>query len=66
MVGPGFRMVYDKYKANPDAGAKHLMQKIREGGSGVWGQVPMPPQTELSAADTETIVKWLLAGAPDK
>lgn len=66
VVGPGFRMVYDKYKANPDAGAKHLMQKIREGGSGVWGQVPMPPQTELSAADTETIVKWLLAGAPDK
>ncbi|WP_240095823.1 c-type cytochrome [Thermomonas flagellata] len=66
VVGPGFRMVYEKYKADPEAASKHLHQKIHEGGSGVWGQVPMPPQPNLSAGDLDTIVKWLLAGAPDK
>jgi cytochrome c len=66
ILGPAFRAVTDKYKADPEAGSKHLHQKIREGGSGVWGQIPMPPQPALSDADLDTIVKWLLAGAPDK
>ena len=66
VVGPGFREVAAKYKADPEAGSKHLHQKIREGGSGVWGQIPMPPQPGLSDADLDTIVKWVIAGAPDK
>ena len=66
ILGPSFRAVTDKYKADPEAGSKHLHQKIREGGSGVWGQIPMPPQPALSDADLDTVVKWLLAGAPDK
>jgi cytochrome c len=66
ILGPAFRAVADKYKADPEAGSKPLHQKIREGGSGVWGQIPMPPQPALSDADLDTVVKWLLAGAPDK
>ena len=66
IIGPAFHAVGEKYKADPEAGSKHLHQKIREGGAGVWGQIPMPPQPALSDADLDTVVKWVLAGAPDK
>ena len=65
IVGPAFRSVADKYRDNADAAAL-LTKKIREGGSGVWGTVPMPPQTDASDADLATIAKWLLALPTEK
>lgn len=58
IVGPAFRSVADKYRDNADARAQ-LIRKIRDGGSGAWGTVPMPPQTEPSDADLATVVEWL-------
>lgn len=59
-VGPSYREVAAKYKG--DAGAiDTLVTKVQAGGSGVWGQIPMPPQSMLSADEVETLVKWVLA-----
>ncbi|NDE32640.1 MAG: cytochrome C', partial [Betaproteobacteria bacterium] len=45
-----------------DAGAaKNLAQKIQKGGVGVWGQIPMPANPQVSAAEAETLAKWILA-----
>ena len=65
IVGPAFRAVADKYRGNADASA-HLTKKIRDGGSGVWGTVPMPPQSDPSDTDVATIVKWLLTLPTEK
>ncbi|MEO7031571.1 MAG: c-type cytochrome [Herbaspirillum sp.] len=62
IVGPGFTDVAKKYSGNPDAEAK-LLAKIRNGGSGVWGDVPMPAQKQVPEKDLATIVKWILSGA---
>lgn len=65
LVGPSYQDVAAKYK--DDAGARaHLTQKIKAGGSGVWGPVPMPPNPTLSDADVQVLVDWVLAGAPDQ
>jgi S-disulfanyl-L-cysteine oxidoreductase SoxD len=62
IVGPGFADVAARYKGKAGAEAQ-LMAKIRHGGSGNWGDTPMPPQAEVSDADLKTIVDWVLAGA---
>lgn len=65
IVGPAFRSVAAKYKG--DAGAEQrLLKKVRAGGSGVWGSIPMPPQTGPSDAELTAIIQWVLAGAPEK
>jgi cytochrome c len=61
IVGPGFREVAQKYGDRPD-GAAYLTGKIRSGGSGLWGAIPMPPQA-LGEADAALIAKWLAGGA---
>jgi cytochrome c len=61
VVGPALRDVARKYAARPDAAA-YLAQKISAGGSGIWGAIPMPPQT-LPADDVKTLAQWLSAGA---
>lgn len=59
VVGPAFREVAARYKS--DAGAAvSLAKKVKEGGQGVWGQVPMPPNPGLSDADLKLIVEWVL------
>lgn len=64
LVGPAFRAVAEKYQG--DAGARaHLLEKIRAGGSGVWGVVPMPPQPGLSDEELATVTDWILAGAAE-
>ncbi len=40
---------------------KKLAEKIQKGGSGVWGPVPMPPNTQVSPAEAETLAKWVLS-----
>ena len=59
VVGPSFREVAARYTG--DAGAtQRLAAKIRAGGQGVWGNVPMPPNAGLSEADAQTLASWVL------
>jgi len=62
IVGPGYSQVAERYKGKPGAEAQ-LIDKIRKGGSGNWGAVPMPPQAQVSDQDLKTIVHWILNGA---
>jgi cytochrome c len=62
IVGPAFRDVGAKYAKDPKAEAA-LAAKVKQGGVGAWGQVPMPPQPQVKDADTQTIVRWILGGA---
>ncbi|HEY1611528.1 MAG TPA: c-type cytochrome [Paraburkholderia sp.] len=63
LVGPSFQQIAARYKGDPAAQAK-LEGKVRDGGSGVWGMIPMPSHPGMSAADIRTVVQWVLAGAP--
>jgi cytochrome c len=65
LVGPAYQDVAAKYKNDPGA-RDYLVQKIKNGGSGVWGQLAMPPNAGLSDAELQTLADWVLAGAPDK
>lgn len=59
VVGPGFREIAQRYRG--DSGAPDLLaRKIRDGGAGAWGQVPMPPHPQLSAADLGVMVSWIM------
>jgi cytochrome c len=60
VVGPAFKEVAAKYKGNPKAEAM-LEDKVKKGGTGVWGQVPMPPNSNVSDADIKALVKWVLS-----
>lgn len=61
VVGPSLNEVAAKYRGDPGAQAM-LEKKIRHGGSGVWGSMPMPPTAKsVSDADVNTIVKWVLS-----
>ncbi|MDQ2778312.1 MAG: c-type cytochrome [Pseudomonadota bacterium] len=62
MVGPALRDVAAKHKDQADL-VGYLQQRIQHGGQGVWGPIPMPPQS-ISADDAKTIASWLAAGAP--
>ncbi|MGS5085893.1 c-type cytochrome [Hydrogenophaga sp. A37] len=65
IVGPGFNEIATKYKNKSKADQeRYLMGKIKSGGTGVWGSVPMPPQAQLSDADAKAIAQWIAAGAP--
>ncbi|WP_043200839.1 c-type cytochrome [Paraburkholderia acidipaludis] len=63
LVGPSFQQIAARYKGDPAAQGK-LEKKVRDGGSGVWGAIPMPSHPGMSAADIRTVVGWVLAGAP--
>lgn len=60
LVGPSYKDVAAKYKGDKDAETK-LIAKVKAGGSGVWGPVPMPPHPAISDADLKTMVDWVLA-----
>ena len=60
VVGPSFQDVAKKYKAADEA---KLAAKVKAGGSGVWGAIPMPPNAAVKDEDIKTLVKWILAGA---
>jgi S-disulfanyl-L-cysteine oxidoreductase SoxD len=61
IVGPGFREVAAKHGARPDA-SDYLLSRIKGGGVGVWGNIPMPAQT-IPDADAQAIARWLAEGA---
>jgi cytochrome c len=59
LIGPAYRDVANKYENTPENIAK-LAQKVINGGSGVWGEVPMTPHPTLSKEDAESMVKYVL------
>ena len=58
-IGPAWREVANKY-AGMDTAVKYLAQKIIDGGSGVWGQVPMAPHSSMTQEDAETLAQYVL------
>ena len=62
LVGPSYQDVAAKYKGNAKAEAM-LIEKVKKGGVGTWGQIPMPPNANVKDADAATLVKWILGGA---
>lgn len=63
LVGPAYVDVAKKYKGDAGAVAR-LVKKVKAGGAGVWGAVPMSAHPTVPDADLEKMVKWVLAGAP--
>ena len=59
-IGPSYADVAKKYAGQKDAEAK-LADKVKKGGQGVWGQVPMPPNAAVPDADLKGLVKWVLS-----
>ena len=60
VIGPAYNDVSVKYKGDAGAPAK-LMTKVKQGGAGVWGPVPMPPNPQVSDADIKAMVTYILA-----
>jgi cytochrome c len=59
LVGPAYKDVAAKYRGDAKAEAM-LAEKVKKGGVGVWGQVPMPPNPHVPDADVKTLVKWVM------
>jgi len=62
LVGPAYKDVAAKYKTQADAMAPKLAEKVRKGGVGVWGPIPMPPNgpEKINDADLKTAIAWVL------
>jgi cytochrome c len=60
IVGPAFKEIAAKYKGDAGAQAK-LVEKVKTGGKGVWGQVPMPPSPQVKPEDANKIIAWVLS-----
>lgn len=65
LVGPSYKEVAAKHKGQADALEK-VAARIKSGGSGMYGAVPMPPQPNLKDDELKLLAAWVLAGAPDK
>jgi cytochrome c len=59
LIGPAFKDVAAKYKGDKDAAAK-LRDKVKKGGTHVWGEAAMPPNVLVSDADIKELVDWIL------
>ena len=60
LVGPAYKEVAKKYAG--DAGAvDKLVKKVKAGGSGVWGAIPMTPHPNLKDEDVKVVIEWILA-----
>lgn len=59
MVGPAYKDVAKKYAGKADALAA-LTKKVKTGGSGVWGAIPMPPHPQIAESDIQELVKYIL------
>ena len=61
VLGPGFKDIAAKYKGDKAAEGK-LVAKVKKGGSGVWGPIPMPANSpQVKDGDIKSIVKWILS-----
>src|SRR5882672_1005890 len=61
VIGPGFQEVAARYRERGEA-ANYLVDKIRRGGVGVWGQVPMPAQSAIKDDELMIVVRWIISG----
>ena len=59
-IGPSYADVAKKYAGQKDAEAK-LAEKVKKGGQGAWGQIPMPPNAGVPDGDIKTLVKWVMS-----
>ncbi len=59
IVGPAFKDVAKKYAGDKTAHDK-LVAKVKTGGKGVWGEIPMPPNPQVKAEDAGKIIDWIL------
>ena len=59
-VGPSYADVAKKYAGQKGMDAK-LVDKVKKGGTGVWGQIPMPPNPAVPDADVRALVQWILS-----
>ncbi|BCT66718.1 MULTISPECIES: c-type cytochrome [unclassified Nitrosospira] len=60
LVGPALKDIAAKYKADP-AAADKLAVKIQKGSQGVWGPIPMPPNSKVNDADAKTLAQFILS-----
>ena len=60
LVGPSWKDISKKYEGDATAEAR-LITKVKKGGAGVWGPVPMPPNVTVKDADIKTIVQYVLS-----
>lgn len=58
-VGPSYQAIAAKYKGQTGAAAL-LADKVKKGGAGAWGPVPMPPNAAVPDADIRKLVDWIL------
>jgi cytochrome c len=59
VIGPAFKDVAAKYRGKDVEAA--LVEKVKNGGSGVWGQAPMTPNPQVPDEDLHAVVKWVLS-----
>ncbi len=59
-VGPAYKELAKKYKGQKNVAAK-LAEKVKKGGQGVWGPVPMPPNAAVPDADIKVMVEYVLS-----
>lgn len=59
VIGPAFKDVAAKYKGDGNA-ASALAGKVIKGSSGVWGNIPMPPNGAVSEEEAKALVTWIL------
>ena len=59
VVGPSFREIAQRYAGDAGAAAR-LAAKVRRGGQGAWGQVPMPPAAGIPDPDLAKLLDWVL------
>ena len=60
MVGPAFAAIAKKYRGDAAAPAL-LARKVRDGGTGVWGQIPMPPNPTVTDPEMQQLIAWILS-----
>jgi len=60
LVGPSYKEIAARYRNDKKAEAS-LAQKVKAGGKGTWGDIPMPPNAHVKDADIKTMVQWILS-----
>jgi cytochrome c len=63
LVGPAFKAIAEKYQGQADMQQK-LVAKVKNGGAGAWGKIPMPAHPDASDENLNKIVAWILKGSP--
>jgi cytochrome c len=60
LVGPSYKEIADRYRGDKTAEAS-LVKKVKAGGKGVWGDIPMSPNAHVKDEDIKTMVQWILS-----